>query len=258
MVKRLPALFIAHGSPMNIALDNEYTEALKKLGSSIEKPKAILVISAHWRTNGAGINISDKPKQIYDFYGFPDELYNIKYEVTGSKNYALEALEELKDLEVVATESWGLDHGAWGVLNHMYPNADIPVFQLSLNALENENYHYNLGKKLNILREKGFLIIGSGNIVHSFRYMDDDMNAEPQNFAIEFENYIKDALLNDDHKRLINYKDIGEVASKSVPTDEHYIPLLYVIGSKNQEEKVTFVYEGFQNASMSMTCFMVN
>ncbi|SHK55644.1 Aromatic ring-opening dioxygenase, catalytic subunit, LigB family [Clostridium cavendishii DSM 21758] len=258
MVKRLPALFIAHGSPMNIALENEYTEALKKLGHSIETPKAILVISAHWRTNGAGINISDTPKQIYDFYGFPDELYNIKYEVTGSRKYALEALEEVKDLGVLATESWGLDHGAWGILKHIYPKADIPVFQLSLNALEDENYHYKLGKKLSELRDKGFLIIGSGNIVHSFRYMDYDMDAEPQDFAVKFEEYIKDALLNDDHKKLINYKDSGELALKSVPTDEHYVPLLYIAGLKQKNEKITFIYEGIQNASMSMTSFMIS
>lgn len=257
MVKRLPAFFIAHGSPMNIALQNEYTEALSKIKDSIERPKAILIISAHWKTENTQINISDTPNQIYDFYGFPKELYNIRYQVTGSRNYALEALESLAYSDIVDTESWGLDHGAWGILKHIYPDSDIPTFQLSLNGLEDESYHYNLGKKLSVLREKGFLIIGSGNIVHSFRYMDSDMDAKPPEFAVEFDNYVKNSLLNNEHEKLINYKKAGEIAFKAVPTDEHYLPVLYIAGALISGEKVTLLYEGFQNASMSMTCFMI-
>lgn len=257
MSKRLPVLFIAHGSPMNIILDNDYTKALNKISSKFEKPKAILVISAHWKTKGSFINISDSPKQIYDFYGFPEELYNIKYDVLGSKEPALKVLSELKDMKVMSTESWGLDHGAWGILKHIYNEQDIPVFQLSLNGAKDEKYHYELGKRLSKLREEGILIIGSGNIVHSFRYMKDDINISPPDFAVEFEKYVKNSLLNENHENLINYKKLGTPALKSVPTDEHYLPLLYIAGAKKSEDKITFIYEGFQNASMAMTSFMI-
>lgn len=258
MSKLLPALFISHGSPMNIVLENEYTQALNKIKDIIDKPKAILIISAHWESKGSLIDISNTPKQIYDFGGFPDELYNTKYTVTGNEQYALEALEELQSIGVSPTKSWGLDHGAWGVLKHIYPKADIPAFQLSLNILEDERYHYNLGKKLSILREKGFLIIGSGNIVHSFKYMNYDMDAKPHSFAVDFQNYIDNSLLNNSHENLINYKEAGEIAFKSVPTREHYLPILYIAGAMRPEEKVTFLYEGFQHASMSMSCFMIS
>ena len=258
MSKLLPAIFISHGSPMNIVLENEYTEALSKIKDIIEKPRAILIISAHWETSDSEINISDTPTQIYDFGGFPDELYNIKYPVTGSKKYALEALEELKSIGVLPTESWGIDHGSWGILKHIYPKADVPTFQLSLNRLKDERYHYNLGKKLSVLREKGFLIIGSGNIVHSFKYMNYDIDANPHSFALDFQDYINNSLLNNNHENLINYKKAGEIALKSVPTKEHYLPLLYIAGSMRDGEKIKFLYEGFQYSSMSMTCFIIS
>ena len=163
----MPALFIGHGSPMNAILNNSYTEAIAKCTENIPKPEAILVISAHFETNGTYITASDAPKQIYDFYGFPEELYNVKYNPVGAKRYAQMVEKKLVNEKVSLTEEWGLDHGTWSILKHMYPKADIPVFQMSLNRLGDESYHYNLGKKLSELREKGILIIGRGDIVHN-------------------------------------------------------------------------------------------
>ena len=160
------------------------SQAIAKSTENIPKPEAILVISAHWETNGTFITAADSPEQIYDFYGFPEELYNLKYKPTGAKKYAKMVFDELKDSDVKLTEKWGLDHGAWSVLSHMYPKADIPVFQMSLNRLGNEQYHYDLGRKLSKLRDKGILIIGSGDIVHNLGIMDYDMNAAPFEWEI--------------------------------------------------------------------------
>lgn len=179
MNKKMPVLFIGHGSPMNAVLNNEYTEAISKSTQNIPKPEAILVISAHWETEGTFITSSDAPEQIYDFYGFLEELYNLKYKPIGAEKYSQMAFEELKDSDVMLTKEWGLDHGAWSVLTHMYPKADIPVFQMSLNRLGDQQYHYDLGRKLSKLRDKGILIIGSGDIVHNLGIMDYDMNATP-------------------------------------------------------------------------------
>ncbi len=257
MNKKMPVLFISHGSPMNALLNNSYTEAISKWTENIPKPEAILVISAHWETNGTFITASDAPNQIYDFYGFPKELYNLKYNPTGAKKYAEIAAEELKDDNVMLTEEWGLDHGAWSILTHMYPKADIPVFQMSLNRLGDENYHYNLGKKLSTLREKGILIIASGNIVHNLGKMNYEMNSTPFNWASEFDNYISDAVKNRTHHKLISYEGLGEIAKLSVPTKEHYLPLLYIAALQEQWDKVNFIYSGIQHGSMSMTSIQI-
>jgi len=257
MNKKMPVLFIGHGSPMNAVLNNEYTEAISKSTQNIPKPEAILVISAHWETNGTFITASDSPEQIYDFYGFPEELYNLKYNPTGSKKYAEMVVQELKDSKVMLTEKWGLDHGAWSVLSHMYPKADIPVFQMSLNRLGDEQYHYDLGKKLSKLREKGILIIGSGDIVHNLRIMDYDMNATPFEWASEFDNYICDAIVNRKHNNIISYQKLGKSAQLSVPTKEHYLPLLYIAGLQEDSDEVKFIYKGIQHSSMSMTSIQI-
>lgn len=257
MNKRMPAFFIAHGSPLNIILDNDYTNVLKNIKNNIDEPKAILIISAHWKTRGAYVNISQKPKQIYDFYGFPEELYNIKYEPLGAKDYGHSVADKLKEFYIKTTEEWGLDHGAWGILKHIYPEADIPVFQLSLNGLKDNKYHYELGKKLSFLRNEGVLILGSGNIVHNLMRMKDEMYSEPHSFAVDFEKNIKDSLINNRHEDIINYNNLGQIAKLSVPTDEHFLPLLYLIGMQEEDEKAEFIYEGFQNGSMSMTCIKI-
>ena len=257
MNKKMPVLFIGHGSPMNAVLNNEYTEAIRKCTQNIPKPEAVLVISAHWETEGTFITSSDSPEQIYDFYGFPDELYNLKYNPTGAQKYAKIAFDQLKNSNVKLTDAWGLDHGAWSVLSHMYPKADIPVFQMSLNRLGDEQYHYDLGKKLSKLREKGILIIGSGDIVHNLRIMDYEMKSAPYDWALEFDNYICEAIVHRKHDNIINYKKIGKSAELSVPTKEHYLPLLYIAGLQEELDEVNFIYKGIQHKSMSMTSIQI-
>ncbi|MDF2502722.1 4,5-DOPA dioxygenase extradiol [Clostridium sp.] len=257
MKEKLPALFIGHGSPMNAVLDNSYTRMLGKLGESFERPEAILVVSAHWQTRGTYITGADKPRQIYDFYGFPEELYNIKYEPKGSKKYCEIILQELNDEDIKSTDSWGLDHAAWAVLLHMYPKADIPVIEMSLNVLGDEEYHYNLGKKLYKLREKGILIIGSGNIVHNLMKMEQEIDANPYNWAMEFDEYVRVAINNNEYKKLIDYKKIRKVAQLALPTNEHYLPLLYVEAMQGEDDSVNFIHEGIQNASISMRCVRI-
>lgn len=257
MKEKLPALFIGHGSPMNAVLDNSYTKMLRKLGESFEKPEAILVVSAHWQTRGTYITSKDKPNQIYDFYGFPEELYKIKYEPKGSKKYSEIILQELNDKDIKATDNWGLDHAAWAILLHMYPKADIPIIEMSLNVLGDEEYHYNLGKKLYKLREKGILVIGSGNIVHNLGEMKQEIDSIPFDWVIEFDEYVRDAIKNRQHEKLINYKEIGESAKLSLPTNEHYLPLLYVEAMQGEDDSVNFIYDGIQNASISMRCIRI-
>lgn len=257
MSKKLPVLFIGHGSPMNAILNNSYTQALKKLGKEIERPKAIMVISAHWKTRGTYITSEDKPKTIYDFYGFPEELYRIIYSPEGSKKYSEFVLEQLKKENIKGTTEWGLDHASWAVLKHMYPEADIPVFEMSLDASLDEASHYNLGKKLSILRENGILIIGSGNVVHNLRNMDYDMEAKPFDWSVKFDEYVTQALNNKDHESLINYKKLGSTAMLAVPTDEHYLPLLYIAALQEAGDEVKYIHEGIQHGSMSMRCIQI-
>ena len=257
MSKKMPVLFIAHGSPMNAIFNNSYTEAISKITENIPRPEAILMISAHFETNSTLITSADAPNQIYDFYGFPEELYNLKYNPIGSKKYAEMAFEELKGSDVKLTEEWGLDHGTWAILTHMYPKADIPVFQISLNKQGNEEYHYNLGRKLANLREKGILIIGSGNIVHNLGIMDYEMDSAPFEWATEFDNYISEAMKNKMHDKLINFESLGQSAKLSVPTKEHYLPLLYIAALQEDGEEVNFIYKGIQHGSMSMTSIQI-
>lgn len=257
MSERLPVLFLAHGSPMNAILNNSFTEALKKLGKDLEKPKAIMIISSHWKTRGTYITVEDKPEQIYDFYGFPEELYNIKYSPKGAEKFAKFVIEELNNENIKGTDSWGLDHSAWAILKYIYPDADIPVFEMSLDASLNEQQHYDLGKTLSILREKGILIIGSGNIVHNLRVFEDDIDAAPFDWATKFDEYIYNAIRNNNHEGLINYLKAGTTAKLSVPTDEHYLPLLYIAAMQDKGDKVKLLHEGIQHGSMSMRCIQI-
>ncbi|MHC1685382.1 MAG: 4,5-DOPA dioxygenase extradiol [Clostridiaceae bacterium] len=254
---KLPTLFISHGSPMNAIEDNNHSKMLKELASAFERPKAIMVISAHWNTKGTEVTYADRPNQIYDFYGFPEELYNLKYTPDGGKEYVDIVLELLKSEDIKTTNQWGIDHGAWCILTHMYPKADIPVFQLSINALGAESYHLNLGKRLSKLREKDILIIGSGNIVHNLREIDFDEDAKPFPWAVEFDKYIADAIINRDYKKLLEFKSVGEAVKLSLPTTEHYLPLLYIMGTLEEEDKVKFIYEGIELGSLSMRSVMV-
>ena len=253
----MPVLFIGHGSPMNIINKNEYTTSLQKLGTSLPIPDAILVISAHWLTKGTFVCSAVQPEQIYDFYGFPDELYQVKYQPPGAREVAESITLQLKSENIQTDIKWGNDHASWAVLVHMFPKADIPTFEMSLDVLKSEGEHYALGKKLSFLRRKNILILGSGNIVHNLRQVDFDEDAKPYAWAIEFDEYIKDALLRKDHDRLLRYKELNPVSRLAVPTNDHYLPFLYSAALQEEDERIQFVHEGIQNGSMSMRCFII-
>ncbi|MGE5683391.1 MAG: 4,5-DOPA dioxygenase extradiol [Bacillota bacterium] len=258
--RKMPVLFIGHGSPMNIVLQNEFTRSLEKMKERMPKPKCIMVISAHWLTKGTYVTCSDKLIQGFDFYGFPDELYNVQYNPKGSPEYA-RAVIQLSGPEnrIKCEYSRGLDHGSWAILKLLYPDADIPVLQLSIDQTKAPEYHYRLAQKLSVLRERGFLMIGSGNIVHNLRTIDfQNIDAEPFSWAIEFDNKVKELLKGRMHKELMNYKEYGNIATMSVPTPEHYLPLLYTIGMQSESDKLEFIYEGFQNKAISMRSFIIS
>ena len=257
MNKKMPVLFLSHGSPMNVVLDNEYTKSLMKLGQELEEPKAIIIISAHWKTKGTYITYNKKPKQIYDFYGFPEEIYNIKYEPDGGEKYAEIVANELKEDGAKLTDEWGLDHATWGILKYVYPKANIPTFQISLNALLTEEQHYNIGKKLSKFRDEGMLIIGSGDIVHNLQKADYNIYAKPHEWAEAFDNYIVNAVKNYNHEILIKYRGLGDISKLAVPTDEHFLPILYVAGAQQKDDKVELIHKSIQNSSVSMSCIKI-
>lgn len=259
----MPVLFIGHGSPMNIVLNNSYTKSLAKAAKELPKPRAILVISAHWLTDGTCVTCDSNPKTIYDFYGFPDELYRLSYPSPGSPGDAELAIRTVKSTHVKCG-NWGLDHAAWAVLKHMYPLADVPVFEMSLDYSPYNNwnpksleFHYKIGSELAPLRENGILIIGSGNIVHNLGLIDFNVDAKPFEWAVRFDAEIKQLLVSGDHDGLINYRSIGKEAVYAVPTLDHYLPMIYSVALQKREEKLEFIHEGFQNGSVSMRAFRI-
>ena len=258
--KLLPALFIAHGSPMNIIANNDFTKSISSYAEKI-KPhiKSILCISAHWQSEGVKVTGANRLETIYDFSGFPEELSQIKYNPIGNEGLTNEVYSLLKDFKPEIDKKRGIDHGAWSVLHHMFPKADIPYVQLSCNLDFRTSEHYAMAKQLAPLREKGVLIIGSGNIVHSFYAYDAEDKTPPPDWAVEFDDKIKEALLKNDHETIIRYRRIfGKIGKVSVPTEDHYIPFLYAIGVQKPDEKIKFIYEGFQNGAMSMRSFEVD
>lgn len=256
--RQMPVLFVGHGNPMNAIADNAFTKSLGKWGSSFEeKPRAILVISAHWLTHGTHVMVSPKPRTIHDFGGFPQALYQIQYPVAGSPEFAGETKRLVTSVHVEDDDQWGLDHGAWTVLKHMFPKADVPVYQLSIDYAKPPAYHYNLAKELRSLRNKGVLIVGSGNIVHNLYQIDFDEHAKPYDWAVEFDESVKQLLQNKDYGRLIDYSSLGNAARQSIPTNDHYLPMLYSLGLTDKSESLTFTFEEIQNASISMRCFQV-
>jgi 4,5-DOPA dioxygenase extradiol len=262
---KMPVLFIGHGSPMNIIADNAFTRHLNALGKHLPRPAAIMVISAHWLTSGTEVGCQSYPKTIHDFYGFPSELYKISYSCPGVPGIASKIAQQIKNNSVKCNNEWGLDHGSWSVLKHLYPAADIPVFEMSLDYSFNEwhpkslRYHYDLAAELAWLREIGVLIIGSGNLVHNLNLVDfENMDAAPPKWAVEIDNIIKNKLKAGDHKALIDYQNLSPDAHLAVPTLDHYLPMIYALALKTKSEKITFSYEGFQNASISMRCFKID
>jgi 4,5-DOPA dioxygenase extradiol len=250
----MPVFFLAHGDPMNAIYNNSFTESLSNMENSLKvKPEAILVISAHWLTHDTWVNTTDRPETIYDFYGFPEELYRVKYPAPGSPEYAEEVIKLIP--EVKKDKSRGLDHGAWTVLKHLFPQANIPVFQLSIDFYKPLEYHIELAKKLKPLREKGVLMIGSGNIVHNVRLYFEKKDREPYDWASEFDEFVKEKIIKRDFKSLVNYEKHGKGAILSVPTTDHYIPVLYSLALADNQEEICFTFEEVWS-SMSMRCFI--
>lgn len=252
---KAPVLFIGHGNPMNALKDNNFTKTLTKLGQSIEKPKAILVVSAHWLTRGTWVATTAQPKTIYDFGGFPKELSEIVYAAPGAPELAKETATLLKDKATVQHDNeMGFDHGAWTVLKHMYPTADIPTFQLSIDYYQTPQYHYELAKYLSSLRDKGVLIIGSGNIVHNLRQVNFQNENAKYDWAVEFDETVKKYINEKNHQGLIDYNKLGTAAALSIPTNDHYLPLLYTLALQGDKEEAKHTYESIEHGSISMRC----
>jgi 4,5-DOPA dioxygenase extradiol len=254
----MPAVFIGHGNPMNTLADNRYTAAWRHLGETLPRPKAILAVSAHWYTRGIGVTAMRKPRTIHDFYGFPPELFAVEYPAPGDAALASRVRDLLAPLGVALDTEWGLDHGAWSVLAHLYPHADIPVVQLSIDATQSPAFHYALGGKLQVLRAEGVLIFGSGNIVHNLGEVIMAPAASPFGWAVQFEGEIRDCILRGDHSPLIDYEKFGRSAELSVPTPEHYLPLLYVLGAQGPAEKASIPVDGIDLGSISMLSVLLS
>ncbi len=246
----MPALFIGHGNPMHAIEDTEFSRAWAEAARSLPKPKAILCISAHWETNGTFVTAMEQPRTIHDFRGFPPALFEKRYPAPGSPELARITMQALKEVHAQPDSEWGLDHGAWAVLCQMYPQADVPVVQLSLDQRRAPATHYELGRELRGLRKKGVLLLGSGNLVHNLRAVVWEDTA--YDWALEFDAKMKDLILSGDHQAIIDYPKLGRSAQLSVPTLDHYLPLLYVLGAKDQEDTVSFFAEKVTLGSMSM------
>lgn len=252
---RQPVLFIGHGSPMNIVRDNAFTRSLRELGARTPHPKAALVVSAHWLTTGeTRVSTNPKPATIHDFGGFPEELYRVKYEAPGDPAAAREAAAAVQSVKVHEDHEMGLDHGAWSILHHLWPGADVPVFQLSIDFDRPAAFHYDLGRELRGLRDRGVMVIGSGNLVHNLRRIEYEEDAPVYDWAREFDAWARERLLAGDHAALIAYERIRS-AREAVPLADHYLPMLYVLGLLSEGESIRFTHESFQNASISMRCF---
>ena len=249
MAEVQPAIFFGHGNPMNAVLSNGYTEGWRRMGKQIRRPKAILSVSAHWFVSETSVTISMAPRTIHDFGGFPRELYQVQYPAPGDPELARRVQEMLAPLEVKLDSSWGVDHGTWAVLRHVYPNADVPIVQLSIDERQPAWFHFEIGRKLAALRSERILIVGSGNLVHNLhayawgRHMPD-----PYDWAVRFEKQAKEMMVAGQYKPLIDYETLGPDAMLSIPTPDHYLPLLYVLRTRRPGEAITFPIEGVDEA----------
>jgi 4,5-DOPA dioxygenase extradiol len=251
--QRLPAIFFGHGNPMNALDHNAYTEGWAAIGAQLPRPRAILSISAHWYVPGTHVTASPAPRTIHDFGGFPRELYEVEYPAPGDPALASRVQELLAPLRVGRDDGWGLDHGTWSVLVHVYPDADIPVVQLAIDETQPPSFHYDAGRRLAPLRDEGVLILGSGNIVHNLHAFAWGRHSVNQfDWAVRFETEARRLLDSRRHGPLIDYEELGQDALLSVPTPEHYLPLLYVIGTQSEEDAVTYPIEGGDGGSISM------
>jgi 4,5-DOPA dioxygenase extradiol len=254
---KLPVIFVGHGSPLSVLPDNIYGRAWRTLGQELTKPRAILMISAHWNIAETAVSDILQPQQIYDFYGFPEELYTLKYNPPGSPELAEQVIKILAPiLEVKINHEWGIDHGAWVPLRSFFPLADVPVVQLSLDYSQSAAVHYQIGQALRLLREQGVLIIGSGDMVHNLGLVKDDEQAEPYPWAKDFEAKILSAIATREHKSLIDYHHLGPEAKLAIPTPEHYLPLLYILALQDESDKIKYFVQGLAHGSVSMTSFI--
>jgi 4,5-DOPA dioxygenase extradiol len=258
--KRMPVLFLGHGNPMNGIEENEFVEGFREIARKIPKPKTVLCVSAHWETKGTFVTAMDKPKTIHDFFGFPEELYEVQYPAPGNPALAEEIVGFITKTKVDLDYGWGLDHGCWVVLKRMFPDADVPVVQISLDYSKPAQFHYDLAKELSKLREKGVLIIGSGNMVHNLGLLawDNLTSGFGYDWAIEANDRMKKFIVNNDHQQLIDYRSQGRAFDLAIPTPEHYLPLLYVLAMKRENEDISFFNDKPVAGSLTMTSIKIN
>ncbi len=257
---RMPVLFVGHGSPMYAIEENEFVQTWRDMGDTLPVPKAVICISAHWETRGTQVTVMQEPKTIHDFGGFPRELYEINYPAPGNPELAKEAINLIKSSSVLPDEKWGLDHGTWSVIRRIYPKADIPVIQLSLDYNKSPKQHYELAKELVSLRDKGVLIIGSGNIVHNLRQVAWDKPDDQEygyDWAIEANETVKKLILENKHNELINYQSLGKAVQMAAPSADHYLPLLYALALKKEDEEVSFFNDKAVMGSLTMTSLKI-
>jgi 4,5-DOPA dioxygenase extradiol len=258
---KMPVLFLGHGSPMNAIEENEFVTEFRNIGKTIPRPNAILCISAHWETQGTFVTAMENPPTIHDFGGFPKALFDVQYPAPGSPALAKELQSLIKKTPVGLDDKWGLDHGAWSVIKHLYPNADVPVIQMSIDYQMTPQAHYDLSKELAALRKKGVLIIGSGNMVHNLGMLDwQRLNDNDYGFdwALEARQKMKNFILNGDHKSLINYKSQGKAFDLAIPSPEHYLPLIYTLALKEENESISLFNDKAVAGSLTMTSVKID
>lgn len=254
----MPAMFVGHGNPMNAIEKNEFTNGWTEAAKKIPAPQAVLCISAHWLTEGKTlVTAMEKPKTIHDFYGFPKELYEVSYPAPGDKKLAIQTQKQVTHTKVGLDNEWGLDHGCWSVLKHMFPKANVPIVQMSIDLTKDAKWHYELAKELSALRERGVLIVGSGNMVHNLGMMAWNVKGGFQ-WANEANETMKSLILKDEHDKLIKYGSLGREVQLAVPTPDHYYPLLYALGLKGKKESVSFFNDKNVLGSVSMTSLTIN
>ncbi|MHA2287413.1 MAG: 4,5-DOPA-extradiol-dioxygenase [Promethearchaeota archaeon] len=255
MSKTMPALFVGHGSPFNIFQENPFTNSLRTLSSNLPEPKAIVIISAHWVTQGTQLTLIDNPKMIYDYYGFPSKFYEYIYPAKGNRQISEEILNFLPNI-IKSSLNWGIDHAATIILENLFPKANIPVIELSLDYWKPPEYHFDLGRKLRLLRENGIMFIGSGNLIHTFREVDwENQYGVPRSWAVEIDTLHKQSISNYDFKSLIHY-DQWVLSTRAFQTNEHYLPMLYILGMKDTKDTLGYIYEGFQHGTISHRSFI--
>lgn len=249
----MPAIFLGHGNPMNALARNDYTEGWAAIGRTIPHPRAVLSVSAHWYVPGCAVTAAPAPRTIHDFGGFPRELYQVSYPAPGNPGLALRVKDLLSPVPVTLDNDWGLDHGTWSVLVHVFPKADIPVVQLSIDEAQPPEFHYETGKRLGVLREEGVLVIGSGNLVHNLHtYAWGEHGVQPFDWAVRFEERVRELLRKGEDASLVAYEELGRDAMLSVPTPDHYLPLLYILGLRRKGDVVGFPVQGVDGGSVSM------